>query len=124
MLLLIQSYNVRFASSNIYLQYTLLLLIPIDKAKGEFLDDLFTIHFATINTKCLENYTESYYSFTIHFATINTIHHIYSKQEKIQFTIHFATINTKDKYKNEFEITHLQYTLLLLILEIIFIYKK
>ena len=32
-----------------YLQYTLLLLI-LDYATGEFLDDIFTIHFATINT--------------------------------------------------------------------------
>ena len=33
-----------------YLQYTLLLLIPTLKLTEDILNDLFTIHFATINT--------------------------------------------------------------------------
>ena len=53
--------------------------------------------------------------FTLHFATINTEGGYSDDKYDSGFTLHFATINTKDKYRNEFEITYLHYTLLLLI---------
>ena len=37
------------------------------------MDNLFTIHFATINTQMTQNKNDIKLKFTIHFATINTI---------------------------------------------------
>ena len=59
--------------TKVYLQYTLLLLIPNFYYFPNPSNILFTIHFATINTeKCYEE-IKKYLEFTIHFATINTI---------------------------------------------------
>ena len=78
---------------------------------------LFTIHFATINTKIKKSTLKILYylqytllllilslffcfpeiisEFTIHFATINTPTVPINIESIIVFTIHFATINTK-----------------------------
>ena len=77
--------------------------------------NIFTIHFATINTiqKVLAGiHTQE---FTIHFATINTKKNNTWKSCKTQFTIHFATINTRKLGFKIKSFNDLQYTLLLLI---------
>ena len=49
----INTIGVKFEKDNIvYLQYTLLLLIPDATAKLKLACREFTIHFATINTSC------------------------------------------------------------------------
>ena len=59
---------------------------------------------------------ETQYIFTIHFATINTKKDKIAEIIKKLFTIHFATINTKINNFRRKNIINLQYTLLLLIL--------
>ena len=59
----------------VYLHYTLLLLIPTKKT---------AIH-------------EALYKFTLHFATINTKKSKLLEMRKKIFTLHFATINTNKK---------------------------
>ena len=99
----------------VYLHYTLLLLIRKAVAEVECLQ-IFTLHFATINTAInsinpeaflnlhytlllliLTPFTNRKYSskqFTLHFATINTILTRGAKRSISLFTLHFATINT------------------------------
>ena len=55
---------------------------------------IFTLYFATINTKFSSFLSFVKNSFTIHFATINTTIFPDCKIEAVVFTIHFATINT------------------------------
>ena len=57
--------------------------------------------------------------FTIHFATINTVLSAANLTIFSLFTIHFATINTEDNILIFYNFENLQYTLLLLILEMI-----
>ena len=77
---------------------------------------LFTIHFATINTRLKVNHLWKIPKFTIHFATINTPNLSIKSFTIKLFTIHFATINTIVFFYYTVLTTNLQYTLLLLIL--------
>ena len=79
------------------LQYTLLLLILSKNILLTCPITIFTIHFATINTAFSKRIDSILCTFTIHFATINTLDGL-------------------KKIKNQ--LSYLQYTLLLLILNI------
>ena len=106
------------------LQYTLLLLIPCWITWQFRFRNIFTIHFATINT--VDYATGEFLDdiFTIHFATINTKCHQALSYPCALFTIHFATINTRLCHFSDKNITYLQYTLLLLIRSSQFHYKQ
>ena len=55
-----------------YLHYTLLLLILSFISLIFSFSSLFTLHFATINTRLLKAFFTTSIAFTLHFATINT----------------------------------------------------
>ena len=63
--------------------------------------------------KLLKN--KFFWIFTIHFATINTKTYTATEIGNIVFTIHFATINTFNHSVTIYSYKNLQYTLLLLI---------
>ena len=54
--------------------------------------------------------------FTLHFATINTKEELNAMLDEYAFTLHFATINTYSGQPKYASSLHLHYTLLLLIL--------
>ena len=91
----------------------LLILIRISYCQDAYY--IFTIHFATINTRGEIKWQIQNYWFTIHFATINTVHvrRLFSAKIYLQYTLLLLIPNRLIFLKSIY--LNLQYTLLLLI---------